>query len=190
MGGEKIKFREYKPEWNLEAFNAIEEVDVVLKETEPTQSFLMEYGDMDEYRGITIVIDNIDMKIYVWVSEYAKHKGWTKKVRKTTDPKKFSGLVLKAFAELLRYDMRNYEIIRIDEGRETEDFQWLWMYELASLKLYQQHYPKTEYMEMFQEREERLALEKAQQSMSKCPHCGWLLTGTKEKCPKCGKEIK
>ncbi|MHA1733433.1 MAG: zinc ribbon domain-containing protein [Promethearchaeota archaeon] len=190
MAGPERKFKDYKPEWNLEAYNAVEEIDVILQETQPTRSVLMEYGDMDDYRGVTMIVDNIEKKIWVWVSEYAKHKSWTKKLKKTRDPKKFAALVYNVIANTLKYDLREFEVIRVDEGQETEDFEWLFMYEISPLTLYQKHYPKTEYQQMFNEREERLALEKAKNAMTKCPHCGWLLTGGKTVCPKCGKSTR
>lgn len=181
----------YKPTWNVEAFNAVEEVDVVLRETEPSRMVIMEYADIPNYAGLSVFLDNINKIMYVWVSEYAKHRGWVKKkIVKAKTPKEFAVAIILQFARDLKVDMRDYKVVRVNEGQETEDFEWLFMYEIAEIGLYSQFYPKPEYQLMFQEREERLAAERAaKEALKKCPKCGWLLTSGKTVCPRCKHDL-
>lgn len=180
------KLRKYKPSWNIEAFNAVHHIgDIVFKETEPTRSVIMEYGDDETYAGITVYADNINMIMYVWMSQYVKAKKWVKKLHKTDDKQEFATMIYQQFARTLKIDIRPWEVEPVLEGQETEDFEWLFMYELADINLYEQFYPKTEYAQIFQEREERKQLEARKAAIGKCPHCGWMTKA--DVCPRCGK---
>lgn len=169
--------------WNIEAYHVKEVIDPEFVETAATRAAIQEYADEPNYCGMSVFFDNINKEIFVWVSAYAKHKGWVKKFEKVTGDK-FDIMFREVFERLAKKNIRDYQVFRIDEGQETEKFEWLFMYEVAELSQYKQHYPKTEYQEVFNQMEEEKRLKES--TVQKCENCGWLLATGKTTCPKCG----
>src|SRR5271157_1044223 len=169
--------------WNIEAFHVKEVVDPEFVETAATRSAIQEYADEKDYCGMTVFFDNIKKEIFVWVVAYAKHKGWVKKLVGMHGDK-FDIQFREIFQKIAKKNIRDYTVTRIDEGQETEKFEWIFMYEIAELAVYTQHHPKAEYQEMFDRLEEEKAIKES--SVKKCEKCGWILTAGKTVCPRCG----
>jgi len=169
--------------WNIEAYHVKELVDLEFVETAATRGAIQEYADEPNYCGMSVFFDNINKEIFVWISAYAKKKGWVKKLEKLTGDK-FDIMFRQIFESSMKKNINDYKVYRIDEGQETEKFEWLFMYEIAELSQYRQHYPKPEYQEMFNKMEEERQLKES--TVQKCENCGWLLAAGKTICPKCG----
>ncbi len=169
--------------WNIEAYNVKVVIDSEFVETAATRAAIQEYADEQNYCGVSVFFDNINYEIFVWVTKNAKHKGWVKNLV-WSKPEKTEEIFREQFHKQTKKDISNYKVYRIDEGQETEKFEWLFMYEVAELSQYKQHYPKTEYQEAFNRMEEEKALKET--SVQKCENCGWLLAAGKTACPKCG----
>jgi hypothetical protein len=168
--------------WNIEAYHVKEVVEPEFVETAATRSAIQEYADEKDYCGMTVFIDNINKEIFVWVAAYAKHKGWVKKLAGMKGDK-FDIQFREIFQRLAKKNIRDYAVIRVDEGQETEKFEWLFMYEIAELSMYTKHHPKAEYQEMFDRMEEEKVMKET--AVRKCEKCGWILTAGKAECPRC-----
>ncbi len=180
---EKMRLYSDTATWNIEAYQVKEVIDPVFVETAASRAAIQEYAEEEKYCGMSVFFDNINKEVYVWISAYAKKKGWVKKFEKVTGDK-FDIMFREVFESLMKKIINDYKVYRVDEGQETEKFEWLFMYEVAELSQYKQHYPKTEYQEAFNRMEEEKAAKET--SVQKCENCGWLLAAGKTACPKCG----
>jgi hypothetical protein len=171
---------EYKPSFNIQAYNVIDRVDLTLRETHPSREIVDLYTENNYYGGISFFFDNIGKVIWVWISNYAKKRDWAKKIAGEKNPDKFAKLCLKILEDELDRVIKGYEIKRVEEGVHPDDFELLFLYEIQEYDLYNQHYFRPE-VEML------MPVEQApvEQTTTKCPKCGWIISAGKNKCPRC-----
>ena len=170
----------YKPSFNIQAYNVIDRVDLSIRETHPSREIVDLYSENNYYGGISFFFDNIGKIIWVWIARYTKHKDWAKKIVNEKNPDKFKKLVHKILEDELDKTIEGYEIHRVEEGNHPDDFELLFLYEIQEFELYNQHYYRAD-VQMLMPQEAT----PVEQTVTKCPKCGWILTKGKTKCPRC-----
>ncbi len=181
MIGKELK--KYKPEWNIEFFVVKQKIDLVIEETQASRDIIDIYSEIPNYVGITFVLDNLNKIIWTWCSIYQKSKGWAKKLIKEKKPQKFADLVLKQIQEGFKSDLSDYKITKVIEGDHPNEFEQLFLYDIVGYNLYEKHYTKPEYESQFISQEQS----KVESATKKCKSCGWILSETKNICPRCKK---
>ena len=169
----------YKPSWNVESYLLIDRVDLYLKETAATRENVDFYQDIEHFGGIIFYFDNYAKIIYVWVSNYWKHRDWAKKIAKEQNPVKFQKAVIEILQKEMQKDLTGYKVVRVNEGEINNDFETLFLYEIVEFHLYKQHYFRAD-VQMLMPQEEQEA-----PKIRECPNCGWVLSADATVCLKC-----
>ncbi len=180
MSGIEEERRPYKPSFNIQAYNVIDRVDLIIREAQPSREIIDLYSDNPYYGGVSFFFDNLGKIIYAWISTYAKKRDWAKRIGGEKDPRKFEMLVRKTLENELNVSLTAYKIIRVDEGNHPNDFETLLLYEVQDFDLYNKHYFRPD-VEMLMPQETPTI----EEAVIKCPKCGWILSKGKNKCPRC-----
>lgn len=188
----------YKPAFNIQMYNAIDNVDLMIRETHPSREVIDLYEEaVNYYAGLTFVFDNLSQIIWVWIPIYGpKKRGWVKKLARlghkcveSQDPsvcKKFSKEVIERLEEELNCTITNYEVKPVIEGQHPDDFEYLFLYEVQEYGLYSQHYFRPD-VQMRMPMEEYDA--PSEEPVRKCPNCGWIVSKDATHCPRCKAEL-
>ena len=95
MSGIEEEQRPYKPSFNIQAYNVIDRVDLIIREAQPSREIIDLYSDNPYYGGVSFFFDNLGKIIYAWISTYAKKRDWAKRIGGEKNARKFEMLVRK-----------------------------------------------------------------------------------------------
>lgn len=180
--------RPFKPSFNIQMYNIIDRVDLIVRETHPTREVIDLYQEsVNYYGGVTFLFDNLGKIIYGWISNYAKKRDWAKKLAGEKNPQKFEKLVIENLERELDMSLEGYKVKREEEGIHSNEFETLFLYEVAEFELYQEHHYRPD-VEMLMP-QDNLYKPNLDDAIRKCPKCGWILSKGKTKCPRCQTEV-
>ena len=160
-----------------------EKATLEVEEIQQSREVIDLYSEIPDFAGLVFIFDNLNKVIWVWCSEYAKPKGWGKKVKKEKNPQKVAQLVLSNLEEEMQVDLHDYKVAKVIEGNHPDEFEKLFLYDVVDVNLYQKHYYKPEYSYLYDYEQE----EESGSGTKKCKNCGWIMSKDKTKCPRCGK---